>query len=268
MIRSLSRRSRSAAASRRASGELGEACALVDPALLVEREPRAGPALEALARDAPADELAGERLDCAGADVVFGLGVDSNCHAQAASPSPPSNIDRGQQHPTRQSLLIAFLLARLTPAFPSSRTALTREAHACPCRTGRRRRRSLVGEGDSRQGPTGTDMLTSAFAESTRARRPAAAAYPGPDGGRLLAVGSERSLQPAEMTKASAGVVEAGARMRGIAVTPSREAARSHSRGGSRGDGGCWTGPLARYRLAPRRREITFGRQGTSRLCP
>ena len=76
MIRSLSLRSRSAAASRRASGELGEAFALVDPALLVEREPRAGPALEGLARDAPADELAGERLDWAGADVVFALGVD------------------------------------------------------------------------------------------------------------------------------------------------------------------------------------------------
>ena len=63
MIRSLSLRSRSAAASRRASGELGEAFALVDPALLVEREPRARLALEDLARDAPADELAGERLD-------------------------------------------------------------------------------------------------------------------------------------------------------------------------------------------------------------
>jgi hypothetical protein len=108
MIRSLSLRSRSAAASRRASGELGEAFALVDPALLVEREPRAGPALEALARDAPADEPADERLDCAGADVVFALGVDSNCHAQAAAPSPPSNIHRGQRHPTRQSLLICI----------------------------------------------------------------------------------------------------------------------------------------------------------------
>ena len=170
MIRSLSRRSRSAAASRRASGELGEACALVDPALLVEREPRAGPALEALARDAPADELAGERLDCAGADVVFGLGVDSNCHAQAASPSPPSNIDRGQQHPTRQSLLIAFLLARLTPAFPSSRTALTREAHACPCRTGRRRRRSLVGDSRSDGLLGAAEIRTPAFRRSARAQ--------------------------------------------------------------------------------------------------
>ena len=51
---------------------------------------------------------------------------------------------------------------------------------------------------------------------------------------------------------------------RGIAVTPSREAARSHSRGRRRGDGGCGTGPLARYRLAPRRREITFGRLSDS----
>jgi hypothetical protein len=72
MIRSLSFRSRSAAASRRASGELAEAFALVDLALLLEREPRAEPALEGLARAAPADE----RLDWARADVVFALGVD------------------------------------------------------------------------------------------------------------------------------------------------------------------------------------------------
>jgi hypothetical protein len=39
-------------------------------------------------------------------------------------------------------------------------------------------------------------MLTSAFAESTRPPRPAAAAYPGPDDGRLLAVGGKR---PAEV---------------------------------------------------------------------
>jgi len=76
MIRSLSLRRRSAAASRRASGELAEAFALVDPTLLVEREPRAGPALEGLARAAPADELARERLDWARPDVVFALGVD------------------------------------------------------------------------------------------------------------------------------------------------------------------------------------------------
>jgi hypothetical protein len=49
---------------------------LVDPALLVEREPRPGPALEGLARAAPADELAGERLGWARPDVVFALGVD------------------------------------------------------------------------------------------------------------------------------------------------------------------------------------------------
>jgi hypothetical protein len=36
--------------------------------------------------------------------------------------------------------------------------------------------RLLMGEGESRQDPAGTDMLTSAFAESTRAPRPAAAA--------------------------------------------------------------------------------------------
>jgi hypothetical protein len=32
----------------------------------------------------------------------------------------------------------------------------------------------------------------------------------------------------------------------------------------SRGDGGCRTAPLARYRLAPRRREITFGRRSAT----
>ena len=57
--------------------------------------------------------------------------------------------------------------------------------------------RSGLGEGESRQGPTGTDMLTSAFAESTRARRPAVAAYPGPVGGRLLAVVGERPARVA-----------------------------------------------------------------------
>ena len=51
----------------------------------------------------------------------------------------------------------------------------------------------------------------------------------GPDGARLLAVGSERPLQAAEMTKASAGVVEAGARMRGEATLGL--SARSHAIG-------------------------------------
>jgi hypothetical protein len=95
---------------------------------------------------------------------------------------------------------------------------------AARCRFSREPLRSTsllpLGESESRQGPTGTDMLTSAFAESTRAPRPAAAAYPGPDGGRLLAVDSERPTQAAEMTKASAGVVEAGVRMRGKRITP------------------------------------------------
>ena len=76
MIRSLSLRTRSAAASRRASGEPAEAFALVDPAPLAEREPRAELALEGLARAARADELAGERLDWARPDVVFAPGVD------------------------------------------------------------------------------------------------------------------------------------------------------------------------------------------------
>jgi hypothetical protein len=76
MIRSLSLRIRSAAASSRASGEPAEAFALVELALLVEREPRAGLALERLTRAALADVLAGERLGWAGPDVVFAVGVD------------------------------------------------------------------------------------------------------------------------------------------------------------------------------------------------
>ena len=47
---------------------------------------------------------------------------------------------------------------------------------------------------------------------------------------------------------------------RGIAVTPSRDTARSHLRGRSRDDGGCGTGSLARYRLAPRPCEVALGR--------
>jgi hypothetical protein len=70
MIRSLSLRSRSAAASRRASGELADAFALVDRALLVEREPFAGPSLERVAPAARADEPAGERLGWARPDDV------------------------------------------------------------------------------------------------------------------------------------------------------------------------------------------------------
>jgi hypothetical protein len=69
-------------------------------------------------------------------------------------------------------------------------------------------RRSLCREGRGHQGPTGTDMLTRASAGSRRARRSAAAAYPGPDGGRLLAVGSERPAQGPEMAKASVGRVQ------------------------------------------------------------
>jgi hypothetical protein len=79
----------------------------------------------------------------------------------------------------------------------------------------------LLGGSESRQGPTGTDMLTSAFAESTRAPRPAAAGYPGPcqgpDHGRLLAVDLERPASAPKMTKATAGVVEADAPLRGKA---------------------------------------------------
>ena len=71
----------------------------------------------------------------------------------------------------------AFLLARLMPAVASSRTALTREAHACPCGTGRRRRRSLVGELTSPPLPNAGDISTSAFWESAR---PGASMFPTP----------------------------------------------------------------------------------------
>ena len=84
--------------------------------------------------------------------------------------------------------------------------------------------RLLVGEGESRQGPKSADMLTSAFVESTRAPRAAAAGYPGQDDGRLLAVDSERPVQGPAMTKASVGLLEADARVRGkpIARPPGR----------------------------------------------
>jgi hypothetical protein len=61
----------------------------------------------------------------------------------------------------------------------------------------------------------------------------------------------------------------------GSAFDPTRTVARagnqnstpgSHSPRRSRGDGGCGTGPLARHRLASRRRAITFGRPSARRL--
>jgi hypothetical protein len=61
-----------------------------------------------------------------------------------------------------------------------------------------------VGRRREPPGPTGTEMLTSAFAESTRARRSAAAAYPGSDGGRLLAVDRKRPDEGAREGKAVA----------------------------------------------------------------
>jgi hypothetical protein len=63
---------------------------------------------------------------------------------------------------------------------------------------------------------------------------------------------------------ASAAAVE----IVGIAVTRSRDAAGSHLPGRSGGDGGCGRGPLAGYRLARRRREITSGRRSDGAPCP
>jgi hypothetical protein len=65
--------------------------------------------------------------------------------------------------------------------------------------------RSGLGGSESRHSPTGTDMLTSAFAESTRPPRPGAAAYPGPDGRRLLAVDLESSGGADGPSKAQVG---------------------------------------------------------------
>jgi hypothetical protein len=92
-----------------------------------------------------------------------------------------------------------------------------------------------MGEGESRQRPPGAGMLTSAFAESTRAPRPAAAAYAGQDDGRLLAVDSERPAQGPEMTK-DVGLAVADARMRGEAITPTDAGARVLAVGSDRAD--------------------------------
>jgi hypothetical protein len=68
---------------------------LVDPALPDEREPRGERALEALARAAPADDLAGERLDWARPDVVFAPGVDFELPLVGCGTFSSFNIDRG-----------------------------------------------------------------------------------------------------------------------------------------------------------------------------
>ena len=71
--------------------------------------------------------------------------------------------------------------------------------------------RLLLGGSESRHSPAGTDMLTSAFAESTRPPRPAAVAYAGPDDGRLLAVGGDR---PAAVACIVEAIVSVGPRWR------------------------------------------------------
>jgi hypothetical protein len=90
----LSFRRRSAAASRRASGELAEAFASVDPALLVELEPRARLPLERVARAAPADEAAVERFGRARPDVVFAPDPDFGSPRLACGTFPPLEQDR------------------------------------------------------------------------------------------------------------------------------------------------------------------------------
>src|ERR1019366_7251997 len=125
-------------------------------------------------------------------------GSPSWANAQAASPAP---ADRSAPLVAREGGSETSELIR-AKAQAAPRAVRSAENH--------RQRgpvRLLVGEGESRQGPTGTDRLTSAFAESTRAPRPAAAAYPGPDGGRLLAV--ER-MRPAVAGKQASGDEAAG----------------------------------------------------------
>jgi hypothetical protein len=72
---------------------------LVDPALLVEPEARAGLALalalERLVRAARADELAGERFDCARPAVAFALGVDFELPLLGCGTFSSFKIDRG-----------------------------------------------------------------------------------------------------------------------------------------------------------------------------
>ncbi len=79
-----------------------------------------------------------------------------------------------------------------------------------------------LGEGESRQRPPGIGILTSAFAESRRAPRPAAAAYADPDDGRVLAVDSERQDRCGGVAKACVGQVCAEARIRGKHATRGR----------------------------------------------
>jgi len=106
---------------------------------------------------------------------------------------------------------------------PSSSNAATRtrasRVLAIPGRASALARRRLTPPSGRRREPPGSNRHRHADERFRRKHScPNARRLPptlAPDDGRLLAVGSERPLQAAEMTKASAGVVEAGARMRG-----------------------------------------------------
>jgi hypothetical protein len=89
----------------------------------------------------------------------------------------------------------------------SPETPRQRLGWAAERRPWRRRPRPLspLGDSASGQGPTGTGMLTSAFAESTRARRPAVAAYAGPDDGRPFAVDLESPAVAGRPSQAQVG---------------------------------------------------------------
>jgi hypothetical protein len=108
--------------------------------------------------------------------------------------------------------------------------------------------------------------LTSAFPESARRATRLAPRNDSYAAGACLPLNASVRRGWRESSKRSSASVGADAPLRGVAVTPLRDVAQSHSRGRSRRDGGRGTGPLARYRLAPHRREITFGRHSSGPL--
>src|ERR1039458_2993586 len=66
-------------------------------------------------------------------------------------------------------------------ACASSTAALTRDTHACPWRTERRRQLSLVGDSASEPPPNDANIRTCAFPESARARVTGLPSEPVPD---------------------------------------------------------------------------------------
>jgi hypothetical protein len=77
---------------------------LVEPALLVEREARAGPALEGLARAALAGGLAVARLGWERPEVVFALGLGFELPLFGCGTFSSLDIDHDELHPTGHHL--------------------------------------------------------------------------------------------------------------------------------------------------------------------